>query len=404
MSLLLDASPTASRRACESAKPPLSVALTTDRTAALSAWRRLEQSLDNVPVCCSSDWTEAWLRQYGDLVLHRLIVATHHDALAAVALLTKSVDDSRGWWPISSWHLGTAGEPDADSVCVEYNGLLCRPADRAAVMSALTMIVVEELDADRFVVDGVAAGELNSAMVTSPFWQWTTKYARYCDLAALREKGVAAISAFGDSTRKGIRQNLRDYGPVTVEWADTAAAAHAVFDELIVLHQRRWTAVGEPGCYASRRFTAFHRELIDRLVPQGQMVLVRVRAGEQTLGCSQLLIDRHRVLVYQGGRLSCSRKHSPGLVTDYCCLRESLERGYDAFDFMAGDSIHKQRLTTHTAPLLWGERRFSPWKFAAIDTARRTGRAVRDRMRRLLSGSTTATSNAAIAPSSSDRR
>jgi CelD/BcsL family acetyltransferase involved in cellulose biosynthesis len=137
------------------------------------------------------------------------------------------------------------------------------------------------------------------------------------------------------------------------------------------LHQHRWTSEGQPGCYHSRVFSAFHRELIDRMVPDGRLLLIRVSAGDRTLGCTQFFIDRGRALNYQGGRLANTKKHSPGLITDYACMQACLDRGYAAYDFMAGDSLHKQRLTTDTTPLAWGVRRRPRLKFTVMNQLRR---------------------------------
>jgi hypothetical protein len=348
----------------------LEVCAADQRARVMSEWKQLEQSLAPVAISCSAAWVECWLDHFGNLIRHQFVIARRGDVTKAVLLLTTDLGDRRSLLPITTWHFGTAGELDRDSVCVEYNDWLCVPAEKDAVLSALLNSREPSLAGDRWKLDGFAAIDLPDTVSAEAGWQCDRRLARYLDLRTIRESGRELITFFGDSTRKHIRQNIRDYGQIQTEWTDTVAAAHAAFDEQIALHQERWTLVGEPGCYASRRFTAFHRELIDRLVPTGQMTVVRVRAGDTTLGASQLLMDRGRILVYQGGRLANSGKHSPGLITDYMCMLESLRRGYDAFDFMAGDSQHKQRMTTHSAPLVWAEKRLPGWKLPVLDALR----------------------------------
>lgn len=340
------------------------------RTQALTHWQTLEQRIAPVALACSHTWVDIWLRHYGDQVPHQFVIARRGDNIRAVLLLTRDLEDRQSWIPISTWHFGTAGELDDDSLCIEYNDWLCVPGEKEAVLQSLLECTDPRLACDRWRFDGFAADDLPEVARTQPDWRSDERASRYLDLHAVRDSGRELITFFGDSTRKHIRQNLRDYGKLTIEWTDTLADAHAVFEEQIQLHQERWNSVGEPGCYSSPRFTAFHRDLIDRLVPAGLMTLVRVSAHGQTLGCSQLLFDRNRVLVYQGGRVANSGKMSPGLITDYACQLECLQRGYDAFDFMAGDSLHKQRMTTHTTPLVWAECRRPGWKWSVIDAVR----------------------------------
>lgn len=348
------------------------------RGDAMELWSSLEALLPPGPLACSRVWTETWLKHYGALIEHRFIVLLRGEVPCGIALLTRS--QKSPYWPrVTTWNVGTAGEANADSVCVEYNGLVCSEELREAFYQAIVTSVVRDLRGDAVAWAGFGADDLSVVSRPAPQSRCVFKLARYFDLQTLRATGAEPIASLGDSTRKGIRQNLRDYGAVQVEWAETTAAAHNIFDELIDLHQKRWTAVGEPGCYASPCFTAFHRELIDRMVPQQRMGLMRVRAGERTLGCTQLLIDRNRALVYQGGREQSTDKHSPGLIVDYQSLLECYQRGYDAFDFMAGDSMHKKRLTNQTATLVWREDRQPNWRWKTRELAR----ALRQRVRRL---------------------
>ncbi len=340
------------------------------RHEVLSLWRTLEKSLGSIAVTCTAAWTESWLNHFGDQVAHQFGLVWRGNQLRSVFLLSQDVTDRQSLIPLTTWHVGTAGEPDRDSVCVEYNDWLCFPEDRDAVLNLMITAQALGLGGDRLVLDGFASVDLPDNVTRERGWQLTRKVANYCDLRTVRESGAELITAFGDSTRKGIRQNLRHCGPVEVEWTETPAAAHSVFDELITLHQERWIAEGQPGCYASPRFTAFHRELIERLVPAGLMTIVRVKANGVTMGCSQVLLDRGRALVYQGGRIANSGKKSPGLITDYLCMLECLNRGYDAYDFMAGDSIHKRRLSTHTVPLVWAEYRWPGWRLPLYDALR----------------------------------
>ena len=100
------------------------------------------------------------------------------------------------------------------------------------------------------------------------------------------------------------------------------------------------------------------------------MRFFRVTTQGRVVGISQMLIDDNRVLLYQAGWSAFAGSVSPGLVTDYLCLTESLRRGYDAYDFLAGDSSHKKRLTTHAHELVWAVWRRPRLKHAVLDALR----------------------------------
>lgn len=328
------------------------------RTEVLRLWRRLEQELGNDRLACSADWTECWLDHYGDLIPHRFALAWQGRELRGVGLLTNGVHQTDGPFHVATLHLGTAGEPRGQSVHVEYNTLLIEEPFRGEFLRSLLAAVHEELDWDEFRLEGFEADELASLVgCDDDSFDVRVAESRYFDLQAARVAGTDALAQLGYATRKVIRKNLKAYGPLDTEWAETVAQGESIYDDLVRLHQARWTAVGKPGAYADPRFHGFHRELIHYLLPRGKVGLFRVTQGDEVIGCTQLYFDRNRALVYQGGAAPYYGKLSPGLVVDYLCLEECLRRGFDAFDFLAGDSLHKQRLTTDCHTLVWAYHR-----------------------------------------------
>jgi CelD/BcsL family acetyltransferase involved in cellulose biosynthesis len=84
------------------------------------------------------------------------------------------------------------------------------------------------------------------------------------------------------------------------------------------------------------------------------MGLFRVRNEAGTIGCDQVLIDNNRACLYQGGRtLPADHRISTGVIVDYLLIEECCRREIDAVDFLAGDTPHKRRLSTHSTPLIW---------------------------------------------------
>lgn len=327
------------------------------RIEVLRLWRRLEQELRNDRLACSADWTECWLDHYGDLIPHRFALARRGRELRGVSLLTNGVHQTDGPFQVATLHLGTAGEPRGQSVHVEYNTLLIEEPFRGEFLRSVLAAVSEEPDWDELRLEGFDAEELAALVGCDDSVDVRAAESRYFDLHAARLAGTDALSQLGYATRKVIRKNLKAYGPLDLEWAETVAQGESIYDDLVRLHQARWTAVGKPGAYADPRFHGFHRELIHRLLPRGQVGLFRVTQGNDVIGCTQLYLDRNRALVYQGGAAPYCGKLSPGLVVDYLCLEECLRRGFDAFDFLAGDSLHKRRLTTDCNTLVWASHR-----------------------------------------------
>ena len=337
----------------------------------LQIWQTLEAQFEDVPLMCSSVWTSTWIEQYGDLVPYSFVVASRDQIPCGICLLTEGVEQFDGPLPIKTLHLGTAGEPAADSVCVEYNSLLIQPADQSAFMKALLELLSDHPTWDSLHFDGFDSIELENWDLSFPEISVRKIESRYFDLQLIRDEEREVISGFGYSTRKNLRKNMKTYGNLTTEWAETIEQAESIFSDLVTLHQTRWQKEGQPGSYASERFTRFHETLIQKLIPTGQMGLFRVKIDDAVIGCVQVLIDRNRVLCYQGGSAEYQGKLSPGVITDYLCIEECFQRGFDAYDFLAGNSHHKQKMSTHHSYLTWAQIQRPRWKFTSLNALRK---------------------------------
>ena len=342
-----------------------------ERPAIMDDWRALEQRIGDGSLMCSADWTETWLEHFGDLVPHRFVVARQDDRVCGVCLLTEGVGQTEGPFAVRTLHLGTAGEPDSDSVCVEYNRLLVEKNLQAEFARHLMNQLSRESSWDEVRMEGFAKTDCERLLARCNGFSLRSADAFCHDLAAARDSGRSAREQLGFATRKNIRKNLNAYGPLTTEWAESADRAEDILDEMAGLHQARWTAAGKHGSFASPRFTAFHKTLVRRFVPQGRAGMFRVRCESETVGCVQLYIDRNRVLCYQGGSAAYQGKLSPGMMVDYLCMEECLRRGFDAYDFLCGDSHHKQKLSTASASLAWAILRRPRMKFLVVSAARK---------------------------------
>jgi len=349
-----------------------------ERSLVAEIWEDLETRLANSSIACSWDWTGTWLKYYGDLVPHYFAVGECAGLPCGVALVSQGVDRQCGPFRVRSRHLGTAGEPDADSVCVEYNRLLVTPENRDAFASALVAAIRHETNWDELILDGFAPEDAEPLLRAEPSLVAERRVCCAVDLRAANETGGEIIAALKANTQKKIRRSLRGFGVIQTEWADTVEQAIDILNELIDLHQQRWEGIGEPGSFSSGRFVAFHRELVPRLLAKRAVLLFRARSASGTLGCLYSFIEHGRVLFYQSGLAAVDdNKLKPGLVTHALCMQGCMERGLTEYNFLAGNSRYKQELSTVEQELVWAAARQRRMKFFIVDSLRRARQLVR---------------------------
>ena len=110
---------------------------------------------------------------------------------------------------------------------------------------------------------------------------------------------------------------------------------------LIDLHQRRRTRLGEPGCFASSRFTAFHRDVMPELLRNGQLHLDWLELDGEPMAAEYQLAGSGVIYAYQAGVNPDALEHSPGQLSHISVLRRAIEQGCRAFDFLRGDESYK---------------------------------------------------------------
>ena len=165
-----------------------------------------------------------------------------------------------------------------------------------------------------------------------------------CWRIALPETWDDYLAMLSKNRRKQIRRLQRD-------WLDTGRAVlHNVqqrsdlnegLSVLVDLHQKRRRSLGEPGCFASKKFDRFHREVMPRLLSAGQLRLSWLELDGRPAATEYQLGGQGVIYAYQGGLAPELAEQAPGTLITAATLRQAIERGYRVFDFLRGDEPYK---------------------------------------------------------------
>lgn len=306
---------------------------------------------------------------FGPQVPHEIWRCEEHGILRGLCLIT-TVDEADGLFTLKTKHLGTSGESDDDGLCVEYNRLLTDDTYRSPFAFALLQKLRDDNSWDRLHLSGLAPEEAQVWIAGEPDMDFRIAESPFFDLKQAREEQEPVMKYLGSNTRNDMKRKLKAWGELQVDWAEAGSQAEEIFHELVELHQARWNAAGMPGSFASVKFHDFHQQLIQDLLPKGKVSLVRVRQGTRTVGCVLSYAERGTLLFYQMGASAEAARLSPGLVSIYITLEEALRRGYDRFDYLAGEGEHKRRFSTHANKLYWGKLQRRRWKTTLMEKIR----------------------------------
>lgn len=374
--------------------PPIRVEVLRDVGALLRLrpqWLRLFDVAANATAALHPDWVETWWSLYGSVYgkdvepLRMLCFWRGERLLGLLPLYQRRPMRMRE----GGEHLCflSTGEDEFEEICPDYMDLLS-PADEADVCAELAWkVLCGELGRsyDRLVLNNMSQ---ESALV-----RWARRNVSprdleiapvgACPIADLRGGLEPYLGRLSANTRQQARRLLRAAAKagVSFEVAGTPEEAKLFYEQMIALHQHRWQAAGQPGCFASPRFTEFHGRLVSRWHREGRVVLSRLRLGAEVLAVKYGFRIGRKYDFYQSGvRLDeGSPIKSPGIVSFLHLMGHLSVQEVDTFDFLRGASSYKQRLATAAQPLVEVRRVLWTWRTAcgfAVDLGGRAARKV----------------------------
>ncbi|HEY4035216.1 MAG TPA: GNAT family N-acetyltransferase [Ktedonobacteraceae bacterium] len=329
-----------------------------EQRKAAKRWQILEQEINDKGLTNSWKWIEAWLKHYGHIP-HKFIFGVRDGQTIGAALVTQPLKKFKSVIPILSLHLGTNGESLEEKTCVEYNRLLVAPENLSAFSIEL-LRNLQQLRWSQLVLHGFVPEHAEALIAASTYLGLTfsEQNKEACPTFKFSEAvGSPDVISALKHNKKRIRSSIdkmNAQAPLKSEWAETIEQAQDILSELIELHTRKWGNTQTPSSFQSDRVKRYHKELIDAFFPEALMVF-RVKLGEQTLGCLFGFVEDNHVLGYKGGiNLSPDmKKFTPGLITHILCMEECRKRGYNEYNFLAGESPYKAQLSNTENFLIW---------------------------------------------------
>ncbi|MFW6170452.1 MAG: GNAT family N-acetyltransferase [Planctomycetota bacterium] len=327
--------------------------LTVDRLKSLQGDDPLVRSWDSLAdgnPFLSWEWLECWWRHYGprqsDGRRQLLVIAVRDRDGGLVGLAPWYLDYSL----LEGWAIRFLGSGE---ICSEYLTVPCKSGYQDAVSAALVRWLLDESPIRWNALD-FSAVVPDDPFLTSLVGQLEGRGCKVC-----RESVVSCwrmelpgcwdeyLRSLSKSRRQKIRQLHRRFlesGAAVVHQVKTESELETGFSVLWNLHQSRRNSLGEPGCFVSPRFVAFHKETSRRLLERAQLQLNWVSIGEVPAAAEYSLKSRDTVFFYQSGIAPEMADKRPGWLSLTNSIRTAISQGYRYYDFLRGDEAYKASL------------------------------------------------------------
>lgn len=307
------------------------------------------------------DWLENWWKTYGCEGHKELFVLTVRDSHGTLLGLAPWYVEQGARGSRTIQFLGS-GE-----VCSDYLTILSRAGYEERVATALADWLCpppEPQPEDRTPWNVLRLGSVNEQDATlRPFVARLAQRGLLinhrsrssCWRVNLPDSWEDYLAMLSKSHRKQVRRLDRKYFAGSRAHLHTAQSLQQVeygLEVLRRLHQRRRESLGERGCFASRRFAAFHAQTARRLLDANQLRLVWLDVDGRTVAAEYQVLGDGVVYAYQSGLEPTALQHEPGRLITLAMLKRAIAEGYHAYDFLRGDETYKAHWRAVPRPTL----------------------------------------------------
>jgi CelD/BcsL family acetyltransferase involved in cellulose biosynthesis len=291
------------------------------------------------------DWLLTWWRHYGSLAGRELFVVAVRDAGGDLIALA----------PCYRAHALANGRVvrflGDGEVCTDHVTVLCRPGSELEAAPALADALCQgpssprwdALDLAAVATDDPLLAPLADAMSQRgcPVDHQAGPNCWRVELPASWDDYLAGLSKSHRKKIRRLEKHTVDPGRAVLRAVEDAASLEQGFAFLVDLHQRRWRRLGQPGCFASQRFTNFHRDMTAQLLRAGRLRLQWLELDGRPVAAEYNLAGDQAIYAYQSGVDPDALDEQPGRIIAAAAIRQAIEQGLAAFDFLRGDEPYK---------------------------------------------------------------
>ena len=325
-----------------------------NRERAEKVWHKV-QSQARHSFFTSWGWIGTWLASLPVAIKPKILFGSDGDKPVVCGIQVERSESRFGLVSRTCAYLNATGNPELDALTIEYNGILSAESSYslADLVSDPALSHIDEFHLFGIEDDDITAKAGGSFVVARN----VRRPSFYVDLDHIRANGLDYLAMLSANRRRQIRKSQRDLGDVgelSVRESTSCDEALQMLDTLAEFHQAEWESRGEPGAFATRYFRDFHRALIRERFDREEIQLLMISAGNLPVGYLYNFVYDGQVLFYQSGfNYEKTRKFRPGVISHYLAIEHNLAKGFERYNFLAGDAQYKKSMATASDTLYW---------------------------------------------------
>lgn len=327
-------------------------------------WRRLHAGTSPCHVFNSFAWSRTWWRHFGADHTLQIVTVRDDERLVALAPLGRSHIVGGPLAGRALQIIGTAAVPSRGMGLSDRADFIVEP-DRTDLLNHLTDAIVSESDWDLLLLRGLPESSPTlEALKASLGKDRVVRRSRrrsnsfVLNLPASWEEFIGSKSAKWRKTHRAQinradrsgKIEYRRFFPCTPEELDR------VWAQIVEINSKSWKAERGTGLLQLDALQDFFREMTRAAAEEGLLDLTLASIDGKPFTYELYLSTQDSAGAYDGAYDQDQSNLSPGILITGFLIRDSIERGMRAFDFLRGDEPYKRR---------WGGEERHEIQFAA---------------------------------------
>lgn len=326
-------------------------------------WKLMEKAL-SPEYFQSFSWQQLWHKTMQAKGFHPLVLGLcAKDKIHLLSSIIVEKKRTLALFKQETAYFNCCGSEEFDVICPEFcNPLISKEAPQDSFGRMLDHLV-SHLNVKQVFINAVPIDTMHELQQSCQgrgvhFTIESRSAHHWIDLDQLRSSGREHLSSINSRARSTIRKTIEKYenqfGKVKLRPAESSTVAKEWFDKLIELNLHRFKSKGKTSSFCFPFLKDYHDDLIEHAFPKGEVVMVRLEAGDRIIGYIYGFQYNKVISIYQTGFVfEEDNKLSPGMVAHHLFVQESLSNGISRYDFLAGDYQYKRVLSNEHSELVW---------------------------------------------------
>jgi len=306
------------------------------------------------PYFLSWAWTEIWIKSLPEDCNLSLVAGFHSDSPVIAFFLGAKKRTKYSVFNSNHLSLNETLISYIDAATyIEYNAILIDPEITISLESLLEQLPANSWDqfrmtrwSSKFQPNLVLNSHLNKKYEL--YIENLESY--YVDLEKVRRNNNDYLSLLKPKRQKQIRRSITEYekmGEIKVHVAVTVEEALNIYEKYLELQQKRCKDLGYRSTMATDYAIDFHIKLISERFNHGEIQMIKISAGDHTIGCVYDIIFNREVLgISCGFNYLPGNVFMPGFVCHYYVVTYNAKIGMRSYDWLAEGGEYKSKLCT----------------------------------------------------------